>query len=558
MANEMLPAVNINLEEEKKKAYSIDPSKFKAWNTLSQKARDAGMSTEMRKPELFNLQDVVEGKLKLAVGDKIAKGVDWIGKNVDTSLLPPPPPPKSYVPGVNTQTGEVLTPAEIGMRTFLDETSTRLYDKILRPLTTPKNIAIAGTMAVAPQAAIPYLSVGMVAPMAADGYKKVAAAYEEKDPAKRMEMMSDAAINIGMATIIGAKGGSELIKKVGEVPVVNAVKEHIANSRLMTDESGYISTDFLKTLNKIKDVKTKVELPKTELGLKTAPKTKAYDVMPARAHYDMATKKWFDIDDNPFPDHLQSVRRDLTEMKYDPNPDANIWAIGRDSKNRSQYVFNPKYTKSNQAANFSNVAEMNEQIGGMIKAMKKDSRSGVNRDEASIMRLINETGIRIGGKKTLADKQSYGATTLLGKHVVGDSLKDVRLQFTGKFGKDWDVPIKDMDMAQDLLNRKNIAGPDGKIFNTTAPKVRAYSKSLGTGDFTPKDYRTFTGTDAAISTMKNMTVPQNASQYKKSVAIVGDAVAKRLNNTRSVAIQSYINPSVWAEWKAASKIDIKK
>jgi hypothetical protein len=253
MANEMLPAVNINLEEEKKKAYSIDPSKFKAWNTLSQKARDAGMSTEMRKPELFNLQDVVEGKLKLAVGDKIAKGVDWIGKNVDTSLLPPPPPPKSYVPGVNTQTGEVLTPAEIGMRTFLDETSTRLYDKILRPLTTPKNIAIAGTMAVAPQAAIPYLSVGMVAPMAADGYKKVAAAYEEKDPAKRMEMMSDAAINIGMATIIGAKGGSELIKKVGEVPVVNAVKEHIANSRLMTDESGYISTDFLKTLNKIKE-----------------------------------------------------------------------------------------------------------------------------------------------------------------------------------------------------------------------------------------------------------------------------------------------------------------
>jgi DNA topoisomerase IB len=45
------------------------------------------------------------------------------------------------------------------------------------------------------------------------------------------------------------------------------------------------------------------------------------------------------------------------------------------------------------------------------------------------------------------------------------------------------------------------------------------------------------------------TKPKSQKEYKKMVKDVATIVSKQLGNTPTVALQSYIHPAVFAEWR---------
>jgi DNA topoisomerase-1 len=174
------------------------------------------------------------------------------------------------------------------------------------------------------------------------------------------------------------------------------------------------------------------------------------------------------------------------------------------------------------------------------------------RDAASVSSLIMATGLRPGSTRdTKAETQAFGATTLEGRHVVVSGT-NVRLKFTGKKGVPIDIPVNNPMVAALLRERKESAGDSGRLFNVSDSQLRGYAKTLDGGSFKPKDFRTHKGTSLAANLVSRGSVPKSEKEYKSRVREVAKSVAAALGNTPAVALQSYIDPTVFSKWRPAA------
>ncbi len=255
------------------------------------------------------------------------------------------------------------------------------------------------------------------------------------------------------------------------------------------------------------------------------------------------------------PPHIQSLKIPpaWTDVKYSEDPDADLLAVGKDAKGRSQYVYSESFVAAQSAAKFERISALDDKIDGIREQVSKDLKGGS--EEAACLSTIMATGIRPGSDKdTGAEKQAYGATTLKAEHVKVDSDGNVSLQFVGKKGVDLNIPVEDAKVSAMLIERVEGKDPGAAIFNTDAGKLSEYTHSLGDGGFKTKDMRTYLGTKTARDIVKSMPTPKNPKEYKSSVMKVAKIVSTKLGNTPTVALQSYIAPASFADWKVASGI----
>jgi DNA topoisomerase-1 len=159
------------------------------------------------------------------------------------------------------------------------------------------------------------------------------------------------------------------------------------------------------------------------------------------------------------------------------------------------------------------------------------------------------TGVRPGSEgDTGAEKKAFGATTLVGDHVVVDG-DSVRLKFVGKKGVNLDIEVADKATAKMLIERKREAGSDGQLFPINEKALLDHVHSFDGGGFKTKDFRTLLGTKTAADEVARAEAPNNQKEYKRAVMSVAKAVSARLGNTPVIALQSYINPAVFAVWR---------
>lgn len=221
-------------------------------------------------------------------------------------------------------------------------------------------------------------------------------------------------------------------------------------------------------------------------------------------------------------------------------------ARGVDSKGRQQYLYSTEHTERQAAAKFARVKAFTEHLPKLDADLTGDVATD---DTAAALALIRRTGMRPGGTTdTKADKQAYGATTLLGSHVTlqGDT---VRFQFVGKKGVNIDIAVTDDLVATAIRARLDKVGTDEPLFATTAAKVNQYLDDHTAPEFKVKDLRTVRANAVAAAMVAARPVPPTSERERKRwVNEVGDAVAAQLGNTRTVALASYINPLVFGPW----------
>lgn len=260
------------------------------------------------------------------------------------------------------------------------------------------------------------------------------------------------------------------------------------------------------------------------------------------------------LDGSALPAHIQALRIPpaWTSVTYSDDPEAALQVKGKDSKGRDQYIYSAKFKESQAAAKFSRVQELDHKYPSVYQENEQYLQSGdpQTRETAACLKLVMETGIRPGGEKdTGGAKKAYGATTLQGRHVV-QLKRGTELHFTGKKGVALKIPVKDKEIAADLVRRAEEAGPAGKLFNTTASALSEHAGRLDGGGFHTKDFRTRLGTATATKEVSSRERPKTEKEYKKSVREVAKVVAATLGNTPTIALQSYINPTVFSSWRA--------
>jgi len=268
--------------------------------------------------------------------------------------------------------------------------------------------------------------------------------------------------------------------------------------------------------------------------------------------YNTEKKSWETPGGSKLPEHLKGIRIPpaWTNVEYASDPDADLLVKGEDVKGRRQAIYSARFVKANADAKFARIKELDDKFDKISAEVKSDADKGV--EEAAVLRLIMHTGIRPGSEnETGGAKKAYGATTLRSYHVTGDE-DNVRLKFVGKKGVNISVKVSDPEIKKDLLSRKEKAGLKEPIFNTSSGKLLEYTHSKDGGAFKTKDFRTLLGTRIATAMVSKMRSPKTEKDYKKSVREVADKVAKQLGNTRIVALQSYIHPTVFSQWRAVA------
>jgi DNA topoisomerase I len=238
-----------------------------------------------------------------------------------------------------------------------------------------------------------------------------------------------------------------------------------------------------------------------------------------------------------------------------PNPRGHILATGRDDKGRKQYRYHDRWREVRDETKFHKMAQFGQMLPGMRKEIDGLLRQpGLPREKvlALVVRLLDDTLIRIGNDEYAEANDSYGLTTLRPEHVEVNG-STVEFEFTGKSGIEREIALKDRRLAKLVHQCHELGGQelfgyrdaDGRIVDIGSSDVNAFLRDLSGGDdVTAKDFRTWGGTVEAARALAEMGEPEDEKDLKKKVIAAVDRAAQRLGNTRAVARSSYVHPAV--------------
>ncbi len=143
-----------------------------------------------------------------------------------------------------------------------------------------------------------------------------------------------------------------------------------------------------------------------------------------------------------------------------PEPNGHIQATGRDDKGRKQYIYHPQWeevrslTKFGRMLAFSQaLPRIRDQVDRDLRLRKLSHRKVV----AAVVRLLENTLIRIGNPEYSRKNHSFGLVTLRNQHFQQHG-KTLSFHFKGKSGQQRQVKIRDPRLARLMRQIQELPG----------------------------------------------------------------------------------------------------
>jgi DNA topoisomerase-1 len=244
-----------------------------------------------------------------------------------------------------------------------------------------------------------------------------------------------------------------------------------------------------------------------------------------------------------------------TDVWISPARDGHIQATGRDARGRKQYRYHPRWREIRDRTKYYRLGPFGHGLPKLRRRVDADlERPGLPRERvlATVLRLMDETLIRIGNEEYARQNSSYGLTTLRHEHVRTDGSATIRFEFRAKSGKQQQVQLTDPRLAAVVHACHELPGQelfqyvddDGRVVDVGSGDVNDYLRAITGAVYTAKDFRTWGGSVTAAEALARLGPPRSAADAKKKVVAAIDAAAARLNNTRAVCRRSYVDPRV--------------
>lgn len=234
--------------------------------------------------------------------------------------------------------------------------------------------------------------------------------------------------------------------------------------------------------------------------------------------------------------------------------DGHLQATGKDIKGRKQYRYHPQWNHLRNHTKFYRMLELGKVLPKIRQQVQKDlATPGLTRNKvlATVISLMEKTGIRIGNEFYEKLYGSFGLTTLKDKHV---NIRGGKIKFTfrGKKGVEHQVSLQSKKLSQIVHQCRDIPGKelfqyideDGKRQSIESGMVNEYIKNIAEAEFTAKDFRTWCGSVAALNAIKETGPFESKKEAKQKIVQVLDKVSVQLGNTRTVCKKYYIHPSL--------------
>ena len=240
-----------------------------------------------------------------------------------------------------------------------------------------------------------------------------------------------------------------------------------------------------------------------------------------------------------------------TKVWICPRADGHLQATGYDARGRKQYRYHPDWSNWRSERKFSRILDFGQALGRIRRRTARD----LDHDEAgelefalaALVTLIDRAGVRVGHPGYTAENRTYGATTLLKRHLdfEGDA---IRLEYKAKGGKKAIHTLRGKRLQTifhqigDLPGRRLFTwiDADGAVHPVHSNQVNAYLEEIsGVPGATAKTFRTWAGSLAALEAA---TRDPHAASIKAMCA----AASQSLCNTPAICRSSYVHPAVIA------------
>ena len=243
-----------------------------------------------------------------------------------------------------------------------------------------------------------------------------------------------------------------------------------------------------------------------------------------------------------------------TDVWICPDPKGHVQATGRDARGRKQYLYHPRWREVRDAAKYERLVAFGEALPNIRERVERDlRRQGIPREKvlAAVVKLLEETSIRVGNDEYRRHNGSVGLTTMSDNNAQfeGGSL---RFEFKGKSGREHRVELSDKRLARIVKQCQDIPGQElfqyideaGERRAVGSSDVNDYLHEISGSDFTAKDFRTWNGTVLAMRYLRVCQAPTSATAGKRTVSSAIKSVAHDLGNTPAVCRKAYVHPVV--------------
>jgi DNA topoisomerase I len=245
-----------------------------------------------------------------------------------------------------------------------------------------------------------------------------------------------------------------------------------------------------------------------------------------------------------------------------PTPRGHLQATGRDARGRKQYRYHEAYRSARDDHKHSRMRSFGMALGRLRAAVRRDlARRGLPREKvlALVVRLLDDTQVRVGNAEYARSNGSFGLTTLRDRHARFPSRGKVVLHFRGKGGAEQEVLVDDAALAKLVRRCQELPGQtlfqfldeQGSRHAIDSGQVNDYLREHMGDAFTAKDFRTWHATLHALTLLAKTPLPEKRSEraLRRSMNNVIREVAASLRNTPAVCRKSYINPAVFGAWQ---------
>jgi DNA topoisomerase-1 len=236
-----------------------------------------------------------------------------------------------------------------------------------------------------------------------------------------------------------------------------------------------------------------------------------------------------------------------------PAPNGHLLATGEDDRGRKQYIYHPEWRELRDLLNAYRLIVVAEQLPKVrTHVCAQLRRRTLDRDRilATMLRIVDVSGIRIGNEVYAEENESFGLTTLTRRHTRVSG-RTVEFDFPAKSGKRARIVLRDGAVANVVgqlaeQRRRRLFTVDGQPVDSA--EVNALLAQLTGGRMTAKDFRTWRGTRTAFDFL----AAHPDADPDVAVLAAVDAAAEQLHNTRAVAREHYVHPHVLGTFAAGT------
>ncbi|MGP1385820.1 MAG: DNA topoisomerase IB [Thainema sp.] len=247
-----------------------------------------------------------------------------------------------------------------------------------------------------------------------------------------------------------------------------------------------------------------------------------------------------------------------------PNPDGHLQSTGRDERGRKQYRYHDDWQELRSRAKFDRLVPFGLALPLIRQQCDRNLRqTKLTREKvvAIVVRLLDETLIRVGNSEYAQQNSSYGLTTLRDRHVEIFSNK-IRFEFTGKRGIHHEIELRDRRLARAVKRCRDIPGyelfqyfdDDDNRQTIDSGDVNHYLQSITGQAFTAKEFRTWTGTVETAVALQEMGEAQSETEAKRNIVSAVKQTAKKLGNRPATCRKYYIHPLVIEAYQSGQLI----